>query len=104
MDDTASDLDPDPPALARVLEPGSAPVPVRVYVPEAQRPRYIMVSDFQRFELTDLETRREWRFPLADLKKRVAAFPEVIFTSSETGEGIAELRAAVALLLAQRGA
>ena len=41
---------------------------------------------------------------LAELKKRVAAFPEVIFTSSETGEGVPELRAAVALLLHQRGA
>ena len=41
---------------------------------------------------------------LAELRKRVAAFPEVIFTSSETGEGVPELRAAVALLLRQRGA
>ena len=41
---------------------------------------------------------------LAELKTRVAAFPEVIFTSSETGDGVAELRAAVALLLHQRGA
>ena len=40
---------------------------------------------------------------LADLRKRVAAFPELIFTSSQTGDGIAELRAAVALLLFQRG-
>ena len=41
---------------------------------------------------------------LADLRKRIAAFPEVIFTSSETGEGIEDLRAAIALLLHQRGA
>ena len=41
---------------------------------------------------------------LAALRPRVAAFPEVIFTSSETGDGIAELRAAVALLLRERGA
>ncbi len=41
---------------------------------------------------------------LGVLRKRVAAFPEVIFTSSETGEGIALLRAAIALLLHQRGA
>jgi GTP-binding protein len=41
---------------------------------------------------------------LADLRKRIAAFPEVIFTSSETGEGIEELRAAIALLMDQRGA
>lgn len=44
------------------------------WLPEAQRPRYLLVSDFQRFELTDLETRGEWRFPLADLKKHVEAF------------------------------
>jgi GTP-binding protein len=40
---------------------------------------------------------------LAVLRQRVAAFPEVIFTSSETGEGIEDLRAAIALLLHQRG-
>ena len=40
---------------------------------------------------------------LAALRQRIAAFPEVIFTSSETGEGIPALRAAVALLLHQRG-
>jgi GTP-binding protein len=40
---------------------------------------------------------------LAGLAKRPAAFPQVIFTSAETGEGVAELRAAVARLLAERG-
>ncbi len=33
---------------------------------------------------------------LAGLQKHPAAFPEIIFTSSETGEGIPELRAAIA--------
>ena len=41
---------------------------------------------------------------LAELRTRIAAFPELLFTSAETGEGIADLRAAVALLLHQRGA
>ena len=41
---------------------------------------------------------------LAELRQRVAAYPGVIFTSSDTGEGIADLREAVALLLRQRGA
>jgi GTP-binding protein len=41
---------------------------------------------------------------LEALRARVAAFPEVIFTSSETGEGVPELRGAVARLLAERGA
>ncbi len=38
------------------------------------------------------------------LRRRPAAFPEVLFTSSRTGAGVAELRAAVARLLAERGA
>jgi len=37
------------------------------------------------------------------LAKQTAAFPEVIFTSSQTGEGVPELRAGVARLLAQMG-
>lgn len=40
---------------------------------------------------------------LALIDKRPAAFPEVIFTSSQSGEGIADLRAAIAKLLAERG-
>jgi GTP-binding protein len=38
------------------------------------------------------------------LSRRPAAYPEVIFTSSNTGEGIPALRGAVARLLAERGA
>ena len=48
------------------------------WLPDVQRPRYMMVCDFQRFELVDLETRREWRFPLADLKRHVEAFGFII--------------------------
>ncbi len=48
------------------------------WLPEVQRPRYMMVCDFQRFELLDLETRREWKFPLADLKRHVEAFGFII--------------------------
>ena len=40
----------------------------------------------------------------AALKKRPAAFPFVLPTSSRTGEGMAELRAAIARLKAERGA
>jgi GTP-binding protein len=36
------------------------------------------------------------------LSKHPAAFPDVLATSSETGEGIAELRGAIARLLAER--
>jgi GTP-binding protein len=41
---------------------------------------------------------------LAALAKRPAAFPEVIFTSSAKGDGIPELRTAIARMLAERGA
>lgn len=40
----------------------------------------------------------------AGISKRPAAYPHVLFTSSRTGEGVPELRAAVAQLLAERGA
>jgi len=41
---------------------------------------------------------------LAALSKRPAAYPEVLFTSSQTGDGVPELRAAIAKLLFERGA
>jgi len=40
---------------------------------------------------------------LEALRKRPAAYPGTFFTSSRTGEGIAELRAHIAQLLAERG-
>jgi GTP-binding protein len=39
----------------------------------------------------------------AALAKRPAAHPDIIFTSSETGEGVDELREAIARLLKERG-
>jgi GTP-binding protein len=39
----------------------------------------------------------------AALSKRAAAFPEIIVTSSREGSGMAELRAAIARLLNERG-
>jgi GTP-binding protein len=38
-----------------------------------------------------------------EIARRVAAFPEVLMTSSETSEGIPELRAAILALLRERG-
>ena len=38
------------------------------------------------------------------IAKRPAAYPHVLFTSSHTGEGVPDLRAAIAQLLAERGA
>jgi GTP-binding protein len=40
---------------------------------------------------------------LEGLRKHVAAYPEVMLTSARTGEGVAELRAHIARLLAERG-
>ncbi len=41
---------------------------------ERQRPRFILVSDFQTFELHDLGEREKLCFPLADLPQHVEAF------------------------------
>ncbi len=41
---------------------------------------------------------------LEALRKRAAAYPEVMFTSARTGEGVADLRAHIARLLAERSA
>jgi hypothetical protein len=48
------------------------------WLPEAQRPRYILACDFQRWHLLDLEGPREWRFPLSELKNNVEAFAFII--------------------------
>lgn len=48
------------------------------WLPEAQRPRYILTCDFQRWHLLDLEDRREWRFTLPELKKHVEAFGFIV--------------------------
>jgi GTP-binding protein len=40
---------------------------------------------------------------LAALRKRPAAYPQAFFTSARSGEGVAELRAHIAQLLAERG-
>jgi len=37
------------------------------------------------------------------IKKRPAAFPEILLTSSRTGAGMAELRSAIARLMQERG-
>ena len=43
-------------------------------LPERDRPRYILVSDFQAFELHDLDERESWAFNLADLPQHVGKF------------------------------
>jgi hypothetical protein len=48
------------------------------WLPEAQRPRYILTCDFQRWHLLDLDEGREWHFLLGDLKDNVEAFAFVL--------------------------
>lgn len=43
-------------------------------IKEAELPRYILVSDFQNFELYDLEDKTEIKFSLKDLPKKVECF------------------------------
>lgn len=44
------------------------------WLPEAERPRYILTCDFQRWHLLDLETGRELRFLLPELKRHITQF------------------------------
>ena len=53
-------------------------------LPESERPRFIMVSDFQTFELRDLDEREEISFPLAELPKHVEAFGFVLGVQRRT--------------------
>lgn len=48
------------------------------WLPEGQRPRYILTCDFQRWHLLDLDEGREWRFLLKDLKDNVEAFAFIL--------------------------
>lgn len=43
-------------------------------LPENERPRYILVSDFQQFILTDLELQTKYEFPLEELPEKVLLF------------------------------
>ena len=53
-------------------------------LPENERPRYILVSDFQTFELHDLDERGEISFPLADLPDHVEAFGFILGVQRRT--------------------
>jgi hypothetical protein len=48
------------------------------WLPEAQRPRYILTCDFQRWHLLDLDEGKEWRFLLGDLKQNVEVFAFIL--------------------------
>ena len=51
---------------------------------ERDRPRFVLVSDFQTFELHDLDERAVVKFPLADLPKHVEAFGFILGVQRRT--------------------
>ena len=53
-------------------------------LPERDRPRYIMVSDFRTFELHDLDERETVSFPLAELPSHVEAFGFILGVQRRT--------------------
>ena len=56
----------------------------------------------KRDEVKAAEQNARVEATLEALRKHVAAYPEVIFTSARTGEGVSELRAHIARLLGER--
>ena len=53
-------------------------------LPERERPRYILVSDFQTFELHDLDERERTVFGLADLPQHVERFGFILGVQKRT--------------------
>ena len=53
-------------------------------LPENQRPRYVLVSDFQTFEFHDLDERDTATFPLADLHAHVEKFGFILGVQRRT--------------------
>ena len=53
-------------------------------LPERDRPRYILLSDFQTFELHDLAERQKLTFPLADLPDHVEEFGFILGVQRRT--------------------
>jgi len=53
-------------------------------LPERDRPRFILVSDFQTFELHDLHEREAVAFPLADLPAHVESFGFILGVQRRT--------------------
>ena len=53
-------------------------------IPEKDRPRYILVSDFQNFELKDLDEREKIAFTLPDLPAHVEEFGFIIDADRKT--------------------
>ena len=53
-------------------------------LPERERPRFILVSDFQTFELHDLDERETVAFPLSDLPAHVESFGFILGVQRRT--------------------
>ncbi len=53
-------------------------------LPERERPRFILVSDFQTFELHDLDEREAVAFPLVDLPAHVESFGFILGVQRRT--------------------
>ena len=53
-------------------------------LPDRERPRYILVSDFQTFRLRDLDERESVSFPLADLPAHVGSFGFILGVQRRT--------------------
>ena len=53
-------------------------------LPERERPRYLLVSDFQTFQLYDLDERDPVAFPLAELPGHVEAFGFILGVQRRT--------------------
>ncbi|MCY4316221.1 MAG: hypothetical protein OXC66_08910, partial [Roseovarius sp.] len=53
-------------------------------LPERERPRFILVSDFRTFELHDLDERETVAFPLADLPAHVQSFGFILGVQRRT--------------------
>ena len=53
-------------------------------LPESERPRFILVSDFQTFELHDLDEREAVAFPLSDLPAHVESFGFILGVQRRT--------------------
>ena len=53
-------------------------------LPERERPRYILVSDFQSFALHDLDEHQHTEFPLADLPSHVEKFGFILGVQRRT--------------------
>jgi hypothetical protein len=51
---------------------------------EAELPRYVLLSDFQTFELYDLDEGKEWKFPLKRFPAHVEAFSFILGVQTRT--------------------